>query len=137
MERKAEEEKRRQQEIADKARADALKLQQEAEIHKEAGIEDTAQELAQAATEKADLANRIDDGAYLAPTKVHAHTGGTAAQKKTWVGKIETIELVDLEKLRPYLKESDIEDAIKRAVKNGIRTITGVKIYEETNISFR
>jgi hypothetical protein len=54
-----------------------------------------------------------------------------------WVGEIEDITQVDLNLLRKYFSRSDVEAAVNRAVKEGVRELKGVKITEVDKLTIR
>lgn len=133
---KARKERQRQLDLAKKAQEDANALLAESAAHEEAGIADTAGELMQMAVQEEAKADAIIDSAL--------HVKGTSRGsfsssgiKKEWVGKIEALAAVDIEALRPYLKEEDVQAAINRAIKNGVRNIRGVLITEEDTLATR
>lgn len=137
LKKKAEDERIRQAAIAEKDRVEAARLAEEAKAHEDAGIHDTAQELMETANSKIVLAERIEDGKYLAPQKTRSNLGFTSSQTKKWAVEITALELVDLEKCRPYFTEAEILKALRGAVRNGARQITGANIFEETDVKFR
>lgn len=129
-------EKARQLELARLAQEEAEMLANEAEVHADAGIPDTAEELMDFAIEeekKADIliakSNDIRGRSY--------GSFSSASSRKVWIGAIENVELVDLNLLRKYFSRSDIEAAVNRAVKEGIRELKGVKISEEDKLTIR
>lgn len=133
---KAEEERQRQLEIARKAQEEAEKLAAEAEAHADAGIDDTANELMDAAIQSEQKADMI----FNSSMNVKARTGGTfstSSIKRSWVGRIESVAALDLEALRPYFAEEDLEKALNRAVRDGKRDIRGAQIFEEETLNNR
>lgn len=133
---KAEAERQRQLEIARKAQEEADRLAAEAAEHAKAGIEDTAEELQAAAIQADQKADMIIHSSM----NVKAKTGGafsSSSIKKTWVGKIESLAALDLEALRPYFAEEDLQKALSRAVRDGKRDIRGAIIFEEETLSNR
>jgi len=133
---KEDAEKARQLELARQAQEEAERLAKEAEVHADAGINDTATELMDFAiaeeTKAAALTNKSDD--------VRGRSYGnfsSASSRKVWVGEIEDIAQVDLNLLRKYFSRSDIEAVVNRAVREGVREIRGVKIFEEDKLTIR
>lgn len=135
--RKAEEERKRQLELAAKAREEADKLVAEAQAHQAEGIEDTAQDLLNAAVEADQKADMIQDSAYDARAKARSMTGASASQKMVWTGDIEALPAIDLEVLRKYFAEDSIQKAINAAIRDGVREIRGVKIYQKVQLAVR
>ncbi len=133
---KEAEEKARQLELARLAQVEAENLAKEAEAHANSGINDTAEELLNFAIENENKAAKIVDKA----DEVRGRSYGSfssASSRKVWVGKIENIEQVDLNSLRRYFSISDIESVVNRAVREGVRELKGVKIFEEDKLTIR
>ena len=133
---KEEAEKARQLEFAKLAQEEAERLAKEAAAHANAGIPDTAEELMDFAIEeekKADiLIAKSDD--------IRGRSYGffsSASSRKIWIGEIDNIAILDLEALRKYFKEDDINKAIRAAINDGVREIRGVKIFEEDKLTIR
>lgn len=133
---KEAEERQRQLEIARKAREDAEKLALEAEAHAKEGIHDTAQELMDAAVQEDEKAIMIQNSALHATAK-SAGSFSSSGIKRELVPEIESLAAVDFEPLRKYFREEDLMPALKRAVKDGVRNIRGVKIVEQETLSNR
>lgn len=136
LQKKAEEERKRQLEIAAKAREEAEKLAKEAEAHAKEGIEDTANDLMNAALQSEEKANLIQDSA-LSVKGAARGTASSASQKMVWTAEIESIAALDLEALRKYFTEDSIQKALNAAMRDGARDIRGAKIYQKTQISIR
>lgn len=133
---KEEAERQRQLEIARRAQEEADRLAAEAAEHANAGIHDTAEELQAAAVQADQKADMIIHSSM----NVKAKTGGSFSSstiKKTWVGKIESLAALDLEILRPYFTEEDVQKALTRAVRDGKRDIRGAIIFEEETLANR
>lgn len=141
LELKAKEERDRQIEAAriERERAEALAL--EALAHADAGINDTADELMDAAVGSEIMADRmIDKVATATPNqlfKSRSEYGSTASQSLVWVGEIENISAIDFNQLRKYFTITEIEKAINAAVRDGIRKLDGVKIEQKTKLNIR
>lgn len=134
--RKEAAERARQQELARIEREKAEALAAAAAKHHEAGIADTASELMNAAVESEAYANRVDIGVMHArPADLaKARTGfASASRKMAWVGRIDNLAALDLEKLRPYLKPEALQVALNAYVKNGGRECAGAVIREEVS----
>lgn len=137
LDKKEAEERKRQMEIAQKARDEAERLASEAAIHANEGIDDTANELMDAALQSEQKASLIQESALNVVAKVKGLGGSYASQTYVWTGEIESIAAIDLEKLRPYLTEEMIQTAINKAVRSGIKEIRGVKIFEKAKLNTR
>jgi hypothetical protein len=133
---KEAEERQRQLEIARKAREDAAKLEEEAVAHANEGIIDTANDLMDAAIQEETKADLIQDSAYQVKGK---SSGGFSSStiKREWTPEIESMAALDLDAIRKYFKEEEILPVLKRAVKDGVREIRGVRIYEAEQLSTR
>ncbi len=134
---KEEAERKRQLEIARKAREDSLKLEQEAAAHSEAGIEDTAEEIMYAAIQEEKKASMITDNAVHGVVGKSAGSYSTASNRKPWTGALDSRAALDLDALRNYFTEDDLNKAIKKAVRDGVREIRGTRIYQEYKLSVR
>lgn len=133
---KEAEEKARQLELARLAKIEAEKLAKEAESHANAGIDDTAENLLNFAIEKETAATALIDKSGEVRGRSHG-SFSSASSRKVWVGEIEDITQIDLNLLRKYFSKSDIESAINRAVKEGVRELKGVRIFEEDKLTIR
>jgi hypothetical protein len=132
--RKEAAERARQQEMARIEREKAEALAAAAAKHQDAGIADAAGELLDAAVESEQYANRVEINAMNArPADLaKARTGFASASRKTaWVGRIDNLAALNLEKLRPYLKPEALQVALNAFVKNGGRECAGTIIREE------
>lgn len=142
LDRKEEEERKRQQEIARQERENAERLAAEAAAHQTAKIEDVAEELLDDALRSEGMAERIEMNVLHARpadlAKSRSAYGSTASRKQAWVGRITSLSGIDLEKLRPYLNEEAIQKALNAFVKNGGRDCAGATIKEEiTGLNIR
>lgn len=137
LDKKAAEERQRQLEIARKAREEADRLAAEAAAHEAEGINDTANDLMNAAVEADSKADMIQGSALQARAKARSETGFSASQRKVWVGEVESLAAIDLEKLRPFLSEQAIQTAINAFVRDGGRELRGVNIYQKTTVQVR
>lgn len=133
---KEEEEKQRQLEVARKAREEADKLVEQAHAHAEEGIEETAQELLNAAVQADTKADLIQNSAFDLSVKSRGGFSSSGIQRP-WVGEIESKAAIDLEELRHYFKLEEIQTALTRAVKDGKRDIRGAKIYQDEKLTNR
>lgn len=141
LEKKREEERQRLFEQQKRDREAAAKLAAEAAAHQAEGIEDTAQELAQASVAIEAKANAVLDHAVNGKisAKARSASGAVTALKTFWVGEPENPSYagIDLNKLLQFFKPEHIQSAIDRAVKDGQRDIPGVRIYEKSEATFR
>lgn len=133
---KEDAEKARQLELARVAQEEAERLAKEAEAHADAGIPDTAEELIDFAIEEEKKADILIAKAEDVRGRSYGNFA-SASSRKVWVGVIEDVSLVDLNLLRKYFSRSDIEAVINRAVKEGVRELKGVKIFEEDKLTIR
>ena len=127
--------------LADYARFKALEAQKAAEAERKARAEMQAKLNAEAARLTAEAqaqgtaappveAPKLPEVPPAAPIKTVRAAEGTATEVKTWTFKIIDPAAVP----REYLAIN--ETLIRKAVKDGIRGIPGVSIFEETNIRF-
>lgn len=133
---KEDAEKARQLELARLAQLEAERLAKEAEIHANAGIEDTAEDLLNFAIEEENKSVALVDKS----NEVRGRSYGSfssASSRKVWVGKVDSMAALDLELLRKYLTKDDVDKAIRTAIKDGVREIRGVKIFEEDKLTIR
>jgi len=130
-------ERARQLEIARKAQADADALVEEAAAHADAGIDSTANELMDAAMQEEEKADMIVKNVSSGITGRSRGGFSSASNSKPWTGMIESKAALDLDALREYLTEDDLNKAIKRAVRNGVRKIRGASIYQEEKLTIR
>lgn len=135
---KAAEERQRREEQArllreeeERARAAAEAARRPTTAAKHEAKADAAAE--RAADAEAFAAAPVAD--LVAPTV--SSSGVKAAAKTEWVGEIVDLGKVDLEPLRYLLKRDAIEAAIRQFVKNGGRSLGGVRIFEEVRASIR
>lgn len=135
---KAEAERKLLFERQEKARLQAEALAEQARIHEAENIKDTAADLMDAAIEaenKADAINKYATEIKSAGlAKIRTESGVVLSQRTKWVGEIEDIGGVDLLKLRQFFKEEDIQKAINAYVRDGGRELSGVKIYQKSEI---
>ncbi len=133
---KEDAEKARQLELARLAQEEAERLAKEAEAHADAGIPDTAEDLIDFAIEEEKKADILIAKSEDIRGRSYGHFS-SASSRKVWAGQLQDIEQLDLEILRKYFKEDDINKAIVRAVNDGVRHIRGVKIFEEDKLTIR
>lgn len=133
---KEDDEKATQAELARKAQEEAEALAKEAEALADAGINNTAEDLLNFAVAEESKADAILEKAENIRGRSYG-SFSSASSRKVWVGEIEDVTQVDLNLLRKYFSRSDIEAVINRAVKEGVRELRGVKIFEEDKLTIR
>ena len=134
---KEEEERQRQFEIAKIAREEAEALAAQAEAHAAEGIDDTAEELMDAAIQEETKADMISDNALHGVVGRSRGANSTSSAKKVWVGSMDSRAALDLNALRNYFTEAEINKAIKAAIRDGVREIRGANIYQEDKLTVR
>ena len=134
---KEEEERKRQAELARIAQIEADRLAAEAAEHADAGINDTADDLLDAAVEQEDKSAALNAKATGDIKTRSAGMYSTASSRKVWVFKIDNYPALDVAALAIYFTEDALDKAIRSAIKDGIREIKGVKIYQEDKITIR
>lgn len=135
---KAAEERKRREDEAAKLRAEEEKKRAEAEAARRAATRGRKSE------EADDIAERAADAeafaaapaAELVATTVTS-SGVKAAAKTEWTHEITDLAKVDLEPLRYLIKRDAIEAAVRQFVKNGGRSLGGVRIFEDVRAAIR
>lgn len=133
---KQEEERKRREAEAEKARQEAEERRKKEEELRQAGLEEQAQAAAKQAEKEEKKADRydqsIESGSGLGMSK-----GATASVsvRKIWVGKIVDRDKLDLEALRPYFSEADLQKAVNGFVREhkGDKKLAGASITEEAS----
>mgnify|MGYP001582526751 CR=1 FL=1 len=133
---KEDAEKARQLELARLAQEEAERLAKEAEAHADAGIPDTAADLLDFAIEEEKKADILIAKSEDVRGRSYGNLA-SASSRKVWIGVIEDAAQMDLNLLRKYFLNADIQDAAKRAVNDGVRKLEGVKIFEEDKLTIR
>ncbi len=127
--RQREEEARR---LREKAEAEARKAEQ-ASGARAARAEGRAEALAA-------QADKLDQGVSAADTvRTRVAGGGVATARTSWDFSVEDYGALDLNELRAFLPQTDIDKAIRSAVRvqKGNTRLRGVKVFESTAASFR
>lgn len=141
LEAKAKEERERQLAAARAEQAKAEALQREAVAHENAGIQDTANELMDAAVHSEFVADQIVSNVIHATpsqlAKSRSFEGATASQKLVWTGEINNLAAMNLNALRDHFKLEDIQKAVNSFVRNGGRELDGVVIKQVAQLSVR
>lgn len=139
IDRKAAEERKRLADLAKLQHEKARAIEVQAQVHADAGIADTAQELQQHADNMHAKAEMIRDHATTAPTNrlatARGVTGSISSTDK-WVGEVEDRAIVEVNKLLPYISEKDLQRYIDAFVKAGGRDLAGVKIHQVSQAKF-
>lgn len=65
-------------------------------------------------------------------TSVRSESGAAASLRTTWVGEIENVNALDLDKLRFLIPADALQKALNAYVRQGGRELKGAKIYEKT-----
>lgn len=140
LQKKAEAERQRRAEEERRAREEQLRREQEAAEAAKAGDRAgmrTAAAAAQQAEGRADSAAIAQQAkpAELARTTSGA---GTATLVQSYGFEIEAFAMVDLEMLRPYLAQADVEKAIRKfvTIHKDTKPIPGVRIFATTAARF-
>ncbi|HDK16971.1 MAG TPA: hypothetical protein ENG75_03395 [Nitrospirae bacterium] len=134
---KAAEEQRIADEKARKAREEAAKLEAAGRAEEAAKAAEEAAAAEKAAAEHAEQADAIleesIDAGEKTPDKQIARGdyGSTSSVRKTWQHKVVDPDLVP----RKYMMVD--ESAVKAAVKNGVREIPGISIFEDSSVVIR
>ncbi len=90
-----------------------------------------------AAEELNDAAGRSAEAILTQPaTRLHTEAG-VSSLRKVWTFEAPDLSKVPLEQLRPYLKDETITQAIRMAVADGVRTLEGVRIFEDSALVSR
>lgn len=141
LDKKADRERARQEEIARQAQAESDRL---AEAARKAAAEskpveaEVAAQASQRAEATAVEAQELSQAkpAELARTRTPT---GTATLGQDWKFEITDLAKIDLEALRPYLPRGDLEKAIRAFVKvnKGDKPLAGVRVFATTKVSNR
>lgn len=111
-------EEQRQKELQERKEAEEKRLAEEMKNASKEEIQEKAQEIAEVEVEE------------VAKT-VETQAGSQATSVKRW-----TFEIVDFSKVPDQYKEI-VSAKVNRAIRDGVREIDGLKIYQETTTSFR
>jgi flagellar biosynthesis GTPase FlhF len=131
--RKREEEARRLREEEERQREIARKAEEANRAKTAAKHEDKADELAERRVE-AEASAQASNADLV---RVRSDTGTVVSAKTEWKGEIVSVEEIDLNKLRPYLKRDDVQKALNTFVRMGGRELAGARIFEDVKASFR
>lgn len=131
--RKAEEEARKARE-EEAARIEAAR---KAEADNRSKHAENHAAKADAAAERAQAAEAVASASAADLTRQRTESGILATAKTEWAFEIVDYAAVDLNALRMCFKRDDVEKAIRQAVKNGVRDLAGVRIFEDVKATFR
>lgn len=134
---KAAEDRRRREEEAKKLREQEERERQKAAEAKSIDTAARAEARAETFGAQADALETDRKAADTVRTSVAG--GGIATATTKWDFTIEDYEVIDLNKLRPFLNRDHVETAIRSMVRvqKGNTSLPGVKVFENTRASFR
>lgn len=127
---KADEERRRREEEEARAREEADRLAAQAATTKQLDAAIEAETVAREASKAAEA-----KPAEMARTR--GELGSVSTLRTSWEFEVIDYADVPLDVLRPYIARSDIEKAIRGAVRSGIRELKGVRIFEQSTAVVR
>ena len=125
--------------------AAALQRQAEAEAAAAKALEDAKMApqadkmLAQAQVTEA-AAIKVEESVNERPAHMaqsRGDSGATASLRTRWIGEIDSVSALDLEKLRPFLNPESLQKAINLFVAAGGRELKGAVIYERSDVVVR
>jgi hypothetical protein len=128
---KAEDKRQRiAQEKANKARIEAEHLELDAKATNDAVAATQAQEAAK-------VAAKHDKEAQAQTSSIKTDEGASVSFKKTWTFEIENHNQIPVAVLRKYMGDEAFNKAMRAAIRDGVREIKGVRIFQETNSTVR
>ncbi|ABS14267.1 hypothetical protein I6H96_02740 [Brucella anthropi] len=140
LDKKAADERQRREDAAQAAREEAERKLQEAQVAEDQGKDVHAEiklEQATQADRRAQIIEKAVDESAADMARTRLAGGGVSTLRTTWNFTVEDHANVDLNALRSFFSNSDIEKAIRGFVRSGGRQLRGVKIYEDTAASYR
>lgn len=140
LDKKAVEERQRREEAAKAAREEAERKLREAQAAEEQGKEvhaEIALDQATQADRRAQVIEKAVDDSAADMARTRLAGGGVSTLRTSWEFKVEDYEAVDLNALRAFFANSEIDKAIRGFVRSGGRQLRGVKIFEDTKASYR
>ncbi|KAB0269020.1 hypothetical protein [Microvirga brassicacearum] len=87
--------------------------------------------------ERAEIAEAAATVSNADLTRVRSESGTVVGSRTEWKGEILSMDEIDLDKLRPFLKREDVQKALNTYVRMGNRTLTGARIFEDVKANFR
>ena len=139
-ERVAAEQRRKADELRraeEKRRADAEAAKRDETKARHTAVADT---LAKAREQEEGAAVALEAAAKVKPAdlaRTRSEQGSLSTLKEVWTFAVEDYDAIDLNKLAPYIKRDAIDQAIRSAVKIGLRELPGVRIYQTTEATVR
>lgn len=84
-------------------------------------------------------AQRLETTASARPADIVRTRGDTslATLRTVWVGKITDKDKLDLNQLKPFISDADLQKFVSAFVRAGHRQLDGVSIYEESTAAIR
>lgn len=141
LDKKADKERARQEEISRLAKVESDRLAEQARLAAADNKPVEAEVAAQASQRAEATAVEAQEQAQSKPADLARTrtTSGTATLAVEWKFEITELPKIDLEALRPYLPRADLEKAIRAFVKvnKGDRPLVGVRIYSTTKAQNR
>ncbi len=142
--RKAAEERRRREEAERLAREEAEQLARQARQVADLADTDAGLEIAIAAEEQAVEAEQVATEAGQAArassaelSRGRSDSGAMSSLHSRWVGEITNASELDLEKLRPHLSLTALQQALTGYVRAGGRKLDGARIEEKARSTVR
>lgn len=125
---------------AERIRQEEAAAREMAEAAEEAGkvpMAETMAHMADAAGYEARQLEQEATGSAADLVRTVTSSGVLTSAKTPWVHEITDIGEVDLNALRPYLKQDAIDAAIRLAIRQGVRSIRGVRIFQDVKAVIR
>jgi chromosome segregation ATPase len=77
------------------------------------------------------------DKAAQSAGRVRGDQGSLSSVRREWVGHVSDRMALDLESLRPYFREDDLNHALRQYIKAGGRNLKGANIFEDDVVTVR
>lgn len=84
------------------------------------------------AEEAATIAKKAEKEAVQQTTSIKTDEGAQVSFRKKWTFEVENYNQIPVSILRKYLGDEILDKAVRGAVKDGVREIKGVRIFEDT-----
>lgn len=137
LQKKAAEERRKQEDAARLLREEAERKAEEARKLEQVGLTEHANVAMAQATKTENKAERLEAVKPASLGVARGTGGGVASLRMRWVGEITDRNAIDLETLRPYLAQAAIQVALNAFVAAGGRELKGAKIEEKAAAGVR
>lgn len=134
---KEEAERQRLAEIAAKEKEAADALAAQAIAHEDAGINDTAEELLGLAVKAENKAGFIEHKAETFRAHSRSTTGAVSSNSKKNTAEVINRDILDIEKLRKYFSDGELDRVVKAAARDGVTEIKGARVYEVETLNIR